>query len=112
MATGKGKYTTELTLRQFNLAQYFTIIETGSPKGSRKAEAIDQIINAIPTISKEEVIYVGDSPGDIRDSRKAGIPVVSAAWAETADVEKLNELKPDALFTSLAEFKNWILSKV
>jgi Fic family protein len=49
----------------------------------------------------EEIIYVGDSPGDILAGRKAGIPVVAVAWAER---EKLKALEPKAVFGELKEF--------
>jgi phosphoglycolate phosphatase-like HAD superfamily hydrolase len=41
-------------------------------------------------------------------SRKAGIRVVAAAWAETAEPKKLKAQNPDHLFYSIDEFAAWL----
>jgi len=112
MVTGKGKYSTDISLQYFGLTHFFSIIETGSPKGPRKAEGIQLILDQWNDIEKEEVIYVGDAPGDITASRKAGIAIVAAAWAETAETEKLKALQPDELFYSIPDFSTWLLNKI
>ncbi len=109
IATGKAKFTSQLSLERFGLTDYFEVIENGSPEGSRKIESIQQIINSFSNISKEETLYVGDSAADIKESREAGVFVVAAAWAETANAGELKKEKPDALFTTVSEFENWIL---
>lgn len=112
MVTGKGKHSTDISLRYFELTHFFELIETGSPNGARKAEGIQVILDDWNDVSKEEVIYVGDAPSDIIASRKAGIPVIAAAWAETAEPEKLVELEPDAIFYTVEEFSTWIQQKI
>lgn len=112
MVTGKGERSTSISLRYFELTHFFEIIETGLPKGPRKAEGIQLILDCWNDLRNEEVIYVGDAPSDIMASRKAGIPVVAAAWADTAEPEKLKELKPNELFYTIKEFSNWLLSKI
>lgn len=107
IATGKGKYTTGLTLHRLGLTPYFEMIENGTPKGSKKAESIVAILHAL-NIDKTEAVYVGDAPGDIKESRKAGVRVVSAAWAKTAKVEELKKEHPDHLFASVGAFAKWI----
>lgn len=112
MVTGKGKYSTAISLQYFELTSFFEIIETGSPAGPRKAEGIQLVIDYFKGIAKDEIIYVGDAPSDIAASRKAGIPVIAAAWAETAEPEGLKALQPDALFYTIEDFSNWLLSKI
>ncbi len=112
MVTGKGKYSTDISLRYFGLTHFFEWIETGSPKGARKAEGIELILDHLNGIKKEEIMYVGDAPSDVTASRKAGIPVIAAAWASTAEPEKLQELKPDALFYTIKDFSNWLFEKI
>ncbi len=112
LATGKGKPSNDISLRCFKLTDSFDRVETGSVDGSRKPEAIQHILDSFPDITKEEVIYVGDSPGDIKDSRKAGVAVVAAAWAESADANKLKALHPDELFTSIPDFSDWLYQKI
>src|SRR3954470_525748 len=46
IATGKGNDTIQCTLHLFEVLQYFEIIESGSPQGSRKPEAIQHIVHA------------------------------------------------------------------
>jgi phosphoglycolate phosphatase/pyrophosphatase PpaX len=112
MVTGKGKYSTAISLQYFELTDFFEMIETGSPEGPRKAEGIQCILDELTGIKKDETIYVGDAPSDIIASRQVGIPVIAAAWAETAEPGKLQELKPDELFYSINDFKEWLLNKI
>jgi HAD superfamily hydrolase (TIGR01549 family) len=112
MVTGKGKYSTDISLQQFGLTRYFDIIETGSPSGPRKAEGIQMVLNFWNDIKKEEVIYVGDAPSDITASRNAGIAVVAAAWAETAEPEKLLPLQPDEVFYDVPGFATWVYARI
>lgn len=112
MVTGKGKHSTDISLRHFELTHFFEMIETGSPKGPRKAEGIQIILDGLTDINKDEVIYVGDAPSDIMASRKAGIQVVAAAWADTAEPEKLQELTPDEIFYTIKNFEDWLLDRI
>lgn len=112
MVTGKGEKSTVISLQQFNLTHHFSIIETGSPNGPVKAECIERVLQQWGDLIKDEVIYVGDAPSDIAACRKAGIPIAAAAWAETADAEKLQSLHPDALFYTIADFFDWIKHRI
>lgn len=112
MVTGKGKHSTSISLKQFGIEDFFEIIETGAKDGSRKAEGIQTVLNHWPTISKDEVIYVGDAPSDIEASRKAGIPVIAACWAETAEPQKLLPLHPDKIFYQVQDFADWIFTRI
>ena len=112
MVTGKRKHSTDISLKHFELTGFFEIIETGSPKGGRKAEGIRLILDSLTQIKKEEVVYVGDSPKDILDSRKVGVGVVAAAWAETTDPEKLIELNPDEIFYTIKDFSRWLYDRI
>ena len=63
-------------------------------------------------MQKEAVIYVGDSAGDIKESHEVGIRAVAAAWAPTAEKEKLEKEQPDALFDSVADFAGWFKQRL
>jgi phosphoglycolate phosphatase/pyrophosphatase PpaX len=108
MVTGKGKHSTAISLAQFGLLSFFGVLETGAAHGPRKPEGITNVLHQWPDLSKEEVIYVGDAPSDIEACRKTGIAIVAAAWAETAEPDKLAELHPDELFYTVADFAHWI----
>jgi len=112
MVTGKGPHSTVISLKKFGMEGLFEQIETGSPTGPIKAEKMNAILEQWKGIDKTSVIYVGDTPGDITASRKAGIPIVAAAWAETAEPEKLKALNPDHIFYSIDEFSDWVLSMI
>jgi phosphoglycolate phosphatase-like HAD superfamily hydrolase len=112
MVTGKGQHSTAISLKKFGLKDVFEQIETGSSSGPVKVEGINAVLQQWKDLDKTAVIYIGDSPGDITASRKAGIPVVAAAWAETAEPEKLKALNPDQIFYSIDEFAGWLLSMV
>ena len=108
MVTGKGKYSTAISLQQFGLQNFFELIETGSPTGARKAEGIQLVLDFLNGIKKEEVIYVGDAPSDIIASKSVGVTVVAAAWATTAAPEKLIALLPDKIFYTIKNFADWL----
>ncbi|SEO57552.1 phosphoglycolate phosphatase/pyrophosphatase PpaX [Mucilaginibacter gossypiicola] len=110
MVTGKGEHSAAISLSYLGLSGFFEAVETGSKEGPRKAEGIQQVLNRLDNIKSNEIIYVGDAPGDITASRKAGIKAIAAAWAETADPEELKELKPDQIFCTVQDFSKWILS--
>ena len=112
MVTGKGKHSTAITLKEFGLEHYFEMIETGWAAGPRKPAGIQNVIQHFAPIDKKEMIYIGDSPSDIMDCKQVGIPVVAAAWAETADIEKLIVLQPDEIFLNVSEFVDWLHSKI
>jgi len=112
MVTGKGKYSTDISLKHFDIKIFFEFIETGSPHGPIKAKGIQTVLDQWPGIKKDEVIYVGDSTGDIEASRKAGIPVIAASWAETAEPEKLKQFQPDEIFYTIQDFSNWLYAKI
>ena len=112
MVTGKGRHSTAISLKKFGLEGFFEQIETGSPTGPVKVEGINAVLQKWKDLDKTSIIYVGDAPSDITASRKAGIPVIAAAWAETAEPEKLIPLNPDQLFYSIDEFASWLHSMI
>jgi phosphoglycolate phosphatase/pyrophosphatase PpaX len=112
MVTGKGKHSTEISLRKFDITHYFEKIETGHRSGPRKSEGIMNVLNYFGDINKNEIIYVGDAPGDINACKAIGIPIIAVAWADTAEPEKLKELLPEQLFLSIIEFTNWLSSEI
>jgi phosphoglycolate phosphatase/pyrophosphatase PpaX len=112
MVTGKGKHSTVISLKRFGLEGYFEQIETGSPEGPVKAAGIAAVLQRWKNLDKASVVYVGDAPSDITASRKAGVAVVAAAWAETADPETLAAMQPDQLFDSIAAFADWLGARI
>ncbi|TKG97243.1 HAD family hydrolase [Puteibacter caeruleilacunae] len=112
MVTGKGKYSTEISLEKFDIDNHFEIVETGHAIGDRKTEGIKSVLDFFNIINKDEVIYVGDSPSDILVCKEVGIPIAAAAWADTADPEKLMELGPEQIFYTINDFSEWLGTKI
>jgi phosphoglycolate phosphatase/pyrophosphatase PpaX len=112
MVTGKGKSSTEISLRRFGLDNSFEIVETGKMSGPDKPRGIRSVLDYFSDVARDEAIYVGDTVSDIISSRKAGIPIVSAAWAASAEPGKLLALSPDAIFFSIADFSAWLKERI
>jgi phosphoglycolate phosphatase/pyrophosphatase PpaX len=111
LVTGKGAGSAWISLRRFGLADVFEAVETGDPSGPVKAGGLRRIL-AGWRMAPEQAVYVGDAPSDILAARAAGVPVVGAAWAGTADRARLAALHPDALLTSVADLKAWLESRL
>ena len=89
------------------VGQHFDIVESGSPEGSVKPEAIRRIVEHW-NLDPETVAYVGDAPNDVSEARAAGVIPLAAAWAATADRAALESRDPAAIFTAVAELADWI----
>ncbi len=110
MVTGKGPKSAWISLKRFGMETVFDPVETGDPTGPRKADGIRRIL-AQWDIEPCAAVYVGDSPSDVTAARKAGIAVIGAAWAETADHALLAAEKPDALLATVAELAGWLSAR-
>ncbi len=109
LVTGKGGRSADITLEAFGIGHYFEAVETGSPLGPRKVEGIAGVLERLG-VAPEEAVYVGDSPSDVTSSREARVSVVAAAWAETAEPEKLSAMNPDELCRTIGEFGQYVRS--
>ena len=112
MVTGKGKYSTDISLKKFSIDSYFEIIETGIVSGPSKPQGIQKVIDFYKHLDKSEFIYVGDAPSDISASREVGISVISVAWAKSAEPKKLKDLSPNEIFYSITEFSEWLNARI
>ena len=107
LVTGKSRATALMSLKQFGLDGVFDPVETGSPSGVVKAEAIARVV-AGWRAPAHEVIYVGDAVADVNAAHAAGVQAIAAAWAPTAVASELSALKPHALFTDAGDFQAWL----
>ena len=112
MVTGKGKASADISLQRFGITKYFELLETGIRTGPSKPKGIQAILDKWTDLAKDEVIYVGDAPSDITACREVGIPIVAAAWAETAEPKKLIALHPDELFYTVDDFAEWLYGRI
>ena len=109
LVSAKGKVAGDLTLEYFEISHFFEYAEYGISAKGNKPENIAKIVDRWG-LDPVEVYYVGDSHTDIRDAKEAGVNSIAAAWASTANVEKLKEHSPFLLFDNFEDFKNWALN--
>jgi pyrophosphatase PpaX len=108
LVTGKGPFTTKMSLTHFGLDGVFDPVEVGSPQGVIKAAAIARVVEHWG-VAARDVIYVGDAVADMAAAREAGVRPIAAAWAPSAIAAELAATKPHALFTDASHFQSWLL---
>ena len=108
LVTGKGEKSLAISMRILNLNDSFECIKTGSPAGPNKSENISDVLKIL-NISSREAVYVGDAASDIDAARDAGVSIISAAWANTADIEAIIEKQPDKICYSVRELFEYFL---
>lgn len=106
--TGKGRGTTEVTLKKTGIYDYFDMIVTGDEVKNHKPspEGIELFLKKFD-LPKEKVLMIGDAPADIKAARTAGIKIASVVWDSYAKEEVLN-LKSDFVFNSPKELEEFI----
>lgn len=107
IVTGKGRRSAEISARVLGLNDYFHIMETGSHDRPVKPEGIRAVL-AGWLLSPSDVAYVGDAPSDIVAAKQEGLLALAAAWAETAEEERLRQLGPYAMFRTVESFAVWV----
>jgi len=111
IVTGKGARSAAISLRHLRLAEFFDVVETGSPDGSVKPLAIQRVL-AKWGAAPDRVAYVGDVPTDMEAAKEAGVIPVGAAWAVSSSADDLRALSPLETFRSVESFIRWIEKNV
>lgn len=106
--TGKGRQASIITLEELDIKNYFDIIVTGDDVANHKpsSEGILKFIDEY-NLRKEEVLMIGDSVGDVRASKDAGIKIASALWDSYAS-EKVKNLGSDYYFNTVEELQTFL----
>ena len=106
--TGKGRRTTDITMNQFNIAQYFDVTVTGDDVDEFKpsGDGIRKIMQQF-SFTPDEVLMVGDAVADVRASRDAGVDIASVLWDSYGKNDVLR-LSSDYTFHDVAEFYAWL----
>jgi len=107
VVTGKGARTAAVTLRLLGLADYFDVVEAGSPGGSRKPEALRRVMERW-ALAPANVAYVGDSANDMAAARAVGAVGLGAAWAGEATPVALRDAGATAVFLSPENLHEWL----
>jgi HAD superfamily hydrolase (TIGR01549 family) len=108
IVTGKGTPGTRISTQLLGLRRWFTHIETGAAHAPIKPQCIQRLLDtwAIPA---QHAVYIGDAQYDIDAARAVSMPIVSVAWASTAQREALAAQQPDQLFDNVPAFSAWCL---
>lgn len=110
MVTGKARESADISMNRFGLSPFFDDFGYGWKHGPRKTEAINEVLEK-QGVRPDEAAYVGDAPSDVTSARAAGVPVYSAAWADSSDEgvrEQLRALSPDRIFESVASLRAFL----
>jgi HAD superfamily hydrolase (TIGR01509 family) len=95
---------------KFSLNNYFDImLAKEDAKNKPNPEGLKMIIKKFG-ISKDECLYVGDSPIDILTGKAAGIKTI-AVTTGIATLEQLKEAKPDGIIPDLGELLVYVSPK-
>jgi len=106
--TGKGRHTTNISLRKLDLEKYFDLVITGNdvPNYKPSGDGIRIIMERL-SLGPDRVLMIGDTLTDIRCARDAGVKVASVLW-DSYDVERIRNASPDYIFETVDEFKEFI----
>ena len=110
--TGKGRRTTEITLRKLGLFESFDLIVSGNDVEKHKPdpEGIRQILQTF-SLDPGRTLMVGDTVGDLRASRGAGVSMAAVLW-DSYDRERLMAAGPEYSFETVTQFNEWLHSQV
>jgi len=106
--TGKGSHSTEITLQELGIRQYFDIIVTGQDVVNHKpsSEGIRKVMDRF-NLSPGEVLMIGDAVADVKAAHEAGIPVAAVVWDSYAK-EKVMKMETDYLFHDVKKLYGWL----
>ena len=106
--TGKGRGSTDITLKKIGVYDFFDMIVTGDDIEDHKPspEGIDIFIERFK-LKRERVLMVGDAPADVFAARNAGVKVASVVWDSYAK-EKVLEMKGDFVFETVDELMKFL----
>jgi len=100
----------EVVVKQLALTNYFDIILAKEDvKTKPDPDGIERIVITFG-ISKNECLYVGDSPIDVLTGKAAGVGTVSIPTGVTT-VEQLRASKPDIIISDLKQLLTYISYK-
>ncbi len=107
--TGKGRRTSEITLKQIGLYDYFNMIVSGDDiKGHKPSpEGIKKFIEKF-NLPREKVLMIGDAPADIKAARATGIKVATVLWDSYAKDEVL-KMGSDYYFNTVEELRSFLI---
>jgi HAD superfamily hydrolase (TIGR01509 family) len=110
--TGKGRWTTGITLSAFGLDGFFDLIVTGNDVERHKPdpEGIRQALDRFG-LRPSQALMVGDSVSDAKAGNAAGVRVASVLW-DAHDPEGVRAVNSTCAFDSVASFHAWLRAQL
>lgn len=110
--TGKGKRTASITLEELKIAPYFDLVISGSDVVNHKPhhEGITKVIERL-SLQADDVLMVGDTVGDVKASRGAGVRVAAVLW-DSYDRDRVLAAGADYVFHDVNEMRRWFESHI
>jgi HAD superfamily hydrolase (TIGR01509 family) len=117
IVTGKGRHAWEVTDRELGLGA-FAVVVTDDDVAAPKPDPQGLLAAARELgMAPGELVYVGDSTGDLAAGRAAGMRTAAVLWPKTGDgeaerfVNRITPLAPDWVFDRPADltrvFARW-----
>lgn len=109
IVTGKGRAAWEVTERELGLGRFDVVVTDDDVHAPKPDPGGLLAASEALGIAPAELAYVGDSGGDLRAGRNAGMRIGAALWAKTAlgeadaFLEAVRPLAPDWHFARPAE---------
>ncbi|MGA9117707.1 MAG: HAD-IA family hydrolase [Bacteroidota bacterium] len=105
--TGKGRRTASITLEELGIRGYFPLVVSGDDVSRHKPhhEGIQRVLAAFGC-GPRETLMVGDSTGDVRAARSAGLRVGAALW-DSLQQEEMLASGADYYFHTGEEMLHW-----
>lgn len=106
--TGKGKEAATITLKKHEIFGYFDLVITGDDVKEHKPspEGINVFLEKF-NLRKDKVLMIGDSTGDIKAARGAGVKIASVLW-DSLSKDRVLKSGSDYLFHSVGELRNFL----
>ena len=108
--TGKGRRSSEITLKQIGLYDYFDMIITGDDIEDHKPspEGVEKFLKKF-NLPRDKVLMIGDAPADVKAARATGIKIASVLWDSYAK-DKVLEMKSDYYFNTVDELRSFLIN--
>lgn len=111
VVTSKRRALAVRGLEVFNLMDYFSFVN-GSEASTKHKPNGDPLIKAMETAnvkSKDEVLYVGDSPLDILCAKDAGVKSAAVAWTYSP-IKDLKKVEPDIFLEKPIDLIKYVIN--
>ncbi len=106
--TGKGRRSSEITLTEIGVYDYFDMIVSGDDiEGHKPSPDGVEIFISKFGLDKSKVLMIGDAPADVKAAHNSGIKVASVLWDSYAK-EKVLEMNSDYYFHSVSELAGFL----